>query len=154
MAEDAYYYARNHDAGPGQWCVRGPNGFQMYLPDLDKNVAYIIGKLLSGNWNDARRMLDDLAGAKSSIATTLSKLDGLYAKTEEDWVLEVHHMLTEPTCPSARIAREDSNALRYTVARDTIEEAIEAAVDLVHREIILGETIEIEWPMTNPDDHR
>ena len=45
---DKYYYARNHDAGPGQWCVYGPDGFVMATPDLQKTEALIIGWILSG----------------------------------------------------------------------------------------------------------
>jgi len=44
---DPYYYARNHEGGPGSWCVRGPLGFEMQVTNLDKNIAYIIRKLLS-----------------------------------------------------------------------------------------------------------
>ena len=57
---DDYYYARKHDDGPGAWCVRGPNGFEMTIPGLDKSVAYVIGKVLSGQFTDAREMLQSL----------------------------------------------------------------------------------------------
>ena len=56
---DPYYYARDHERGPGAWCVRGPGGFQIAV--ADKNIAYIIGKLLSGKLADAKRLLDDIA---------------------------------------------------------------------------------------------
>lgn len=49
-----YYYARNHDRGPGAWCVRGPFGFQMEAPD--KMIAFAIGELLSGNTEAAASM--------------------------------------------------------------------------------------------------
>jgi hypothetical protein len=55
---DPYYYARDHDRGPGAWCIRGPNGFQIDAPD--KSVAYIIGKLLSGRYADAKSLLDSI----------------------------------------------------------------------------------------------
>lgn len=55
---DDYYYARDHDLGPGAWCVRGPNGFHMTIQNLDKGVAYVIGKMLSGKYSDAKKMLD------------------------------------------------------------------------------------------------
>lgn len=61
---DPYHYARDHAAGPGAWCVYGPNGFKMTTPNLDKSVAYIIGKLLSGQYEDAARMLNDIKGAE------------------------------------------------------------------------------------------
>jgi hypothetical protein len=56
--DDPYFYARHHDSGPGAWCVRGPNDFEMRVPKLDKSIAYIIGKLLSGRWVEAKQMLD------------------------------------------------------------------------------------------------
>ena len=55
---DPYYYARDHDRGPGAWCVRGPKGFRIEVED--KNVAYIIAKLLSGDLAAAKRLLNDL----------------------------------------------------------------------------------------------
>lgn len=54
---EPYYYARNHDKGAGMWCVRGPNGFQMEVPD--KLLAYAIGKLLSGKSDDAVKAAAD-----------------------------------------------------------------------------------------------
>jgi hypothetical protein len=42
---DSFYYARDHE-GPCVWCVRGPEGF--YLPLPDKTLALGVGKILSG----------------------------------------------------------------------------------------------------------
>jgi hypothetical protein len=57
---DPYYYAREHD-GSG-WSVRGPNGFCIQKVDgpMDKNVAYIIAKLLSDKPADALSLLRDI----------------------------------------------------------------------------------------------
>ncbi len=57
---DPYWYAREHD-GSG-WSVRGPNGFCIKLTEraLDKNVSYIIAKLLSDKPADALSMLRDV----------------------------------------------------------------------------------------------
>lgn len=55
---DPYYYARDHDAGPGAWCVRGPKGFEVSVGD--KNIAYIVGKLLSGKTDEAVSMAKDM----------------------------------------------------------------------------------------------
>jgi hypothetical protein len=58
---DPYYYAREHD-GSG-WSVRGPNGFALKMPPdqpLDKNIAFIIAKLLSGKLGPAESLLRDL----------------------------------------------------------------------------------------------
>ena len=89
-----------------------------------------------------------------SIRSTLKKLDKLYEITGQDWVLEIHHILTEPTCPTVCIRPEDSNMARYRIDCDSIEEGVQRAVDLVYREVILGEKIEPECPFTNPDDHK
>lgn len=88
-----------------------------------------------------------------ALKETLARLDKLYSLTKDDWELIVHHTLTEPVCPTVIIRREGSNALRYRFDRDTIEEGIEAAVDAVHREVVLGQTVESESPVTNSDDH-
>lgn len=87
-----------------------------------------------------------------SLKDELKKLDGLYEKTGKDWELVAHITLTEPTCPTVIIRPEGSSMVRYRVDRDTLEEGIRAAVDLVHREVILGQRIESECPYTNPDD--
>lgn len=57
---DAYWYAREHD-GSG-WSVQGPDGFCIKKTDgpLDKNVAYIIAKLLSDKPADALSLLRDV----------------------------------------------------------------------------------------------
>ena len=57
---DPYWYAREHD-GSG-WSVRGPNGFCIIKIDgpMDKNVAYIIAKLLSDKPADALSLLRDV----------------------------------------------------------------------------------------------
>jgi hypothetical protein len=57
---DKYYYARKHSDGPGAWCVLGPNGFEMSVPGLDKSVAYVISRVLSGEFGDAIEMLQSL----------------------------------------------------------------------------------------------
>ena len=57
---DPYYYAREHD-GSG-WSVRGPNGFCIQKVDgpMDKNVAYIVAKLLSDKPADALSLIRDI----------------------------------------------------------------------------------------------
>lgn len=57
---DAYFYARDHDAGPGAWCVYGPDGFKMTKPNLQKGEAFAIGKILSKDYAGAISMLKDL----------------------------------------------------------------------------------------------
>jgi hypothetical protein len=51
---DPFYYAKARDGG---WCVRGPKDFECAVGD--KNLAYILGKILSGNIPDAVKMAED-----------------------------------------------------------------------------------------------
>lgn len=64
----------------------------------------------------------------------LDALGALYTPEYGDWVLTVHHILTEPTCPSASIAPEDWYERNgpefggFQAMADTIEGAVAAAV--------------------------
>lgn len=89
-----------------------------------------------------------------SIEEKLKKLDGLYEITKEDWYLSISHSLTEPYAPVVTIRPEGSNSTRYTVWGDSIEEGIDKAINLVYREVILGEKITPEAPFTNSDDRK
>ncbi len=84
----------------------------------------------------------------------IKALGDLYERTGKDWTLSVSVYLTEPTAPCAIVQADNSNALRYAAWGDTIEEAINASVEMVYRELILGETINPVTPITNSDDHR
>ena len=53
---DSHYYAK--DYATGAWCVRGDDGLYLSVSNMDKNIAYIIGKLLSGKLEDAKSLLD------------------------------------------------------------------------------------------------
>lgn len=86
------------------------------------------------------------------LAEVMAKLSDLYTRTEMDWVLEVHHCLTEPTCPTVVISPEGLQANRYRIDCDSIEDGIAEAVERVHREIIQGEAVEMMCPFSNPDD--
>ena len=77
---------------------------------------------------------------------------GLFVKTGCDWDITIHMSLTEPTCPTVVIRKEESNSTRYRFDRDSIEDGVRAAVNAVLREVIDGEKIEPECPFTNPDD--
>lgn len=48
---DPFYYSRDHDRGPGKWCVCGPRGFKITVGD--KSCALLLGKVLSGKWDEA-----------------------------------------------------------------------------------------------------
>lgn len=61
-----YHYARNHDAGPGQWAVRGPDGWEISGPKLDKLIALGIGLYLSGDDEKARKIRDDWRALKNA----------------------------------------------------------------------------------------
>lgn len=102
---------------------------------------------------EARR-LDPLPLAELSrlIEDEVRSLGDLWDRTNEDWVLEVHHVLTEPVCPTVVIRPEGSNALRFAVHADTIAEGIVRSVALVRKDVLLGEPIVSESPIDNPDD--
>lgn len=57
LNHDPYHYARDHDAGPRAWCVRGPKGFKVVCDQ--KDCAYMLGKLLSGKTEAAAGMAAD-----------------------------------------------------------------------------------------------
>lgn len=57
---DPFTYARDHDAGPGCWCVLGPKGFKVVVNE--KNIAFMVGKLLSGKTEEAAEMAKDFLG--------------------------------------------------------------------------------------------
>ncbi len=82
----------------------------------------------------------------------IEALGDLYDKTGVDWELRLSHCLTEPTCPTATVVPEGKEPTRYRVDADTIEDAINGAVDKAYRELILGEKITPFMPFTNPDD--
>lgn len=86
--------------------------------------------------------------------TISDKLAKLYDITKDDWTLSISVSLTEPTCPVASIAPDGSNMTRYTYWGDTIEDAVNKAVEAVYQEVILGNRVEPEAPFTNPDDHK
>ena len=64
-AHDEFYYSRDHDGGPGAWCVRGPNGFMIRVDD--KNCAYILGKILSNRYSEADDMAQNVRESAASI---------------------------------------------------------------------------------------
>ena len=77
----------------------------------------------------------------------LKKLAELYKITGEDWNLTISVSLTEPTPPMASITPESrKNSTRYTAWGDSIEDAVNQAIDAVHREVILGERIQPSAP--------
>lgn len=54
MTEGKYHPARYHDAGPGEWCVRGPNDF--CLLNISKTMAYEISYYLNGDFDRAKKI--------------------------------------------------------------------------------------------------
>jgi hypothetical protein len=85
---DPYYYAREHD-GAG-WSVRGPDGFCLKKTDgpLDKNVAFVIAKLLSDQPPAALALLRDLP--------TAAEARGTHSATPDCWCQPVQDA-DEPT---------------------------------------------------------
>jgi len=82
------------------------------------------------------------------------KLAKLYDITKADWHVTISFSLTEPYAPVCSITPDDSNMMRYTFWGNTVEEAVNKAVEAVYQEVILGNKIEPEAPWTNPDDHK
>lgn len=80
------------------------------------------------------------------------ELSDLFAATGRDWELNLHHTLTEPTCPTAVITPEGWDIARYRCDFDSIDESIRKAVDLVKAEV-LGRRVEGSYsPVSDPDD--
>ena len=50
-----YHPARDHDKGPGAWCIRGPKDFYICM-DTYKLLAYEIAHYLNGNYSQAKKM--------------------------------------------------------------------------------------------------
>jgi hypothetical protein len=127
--------------------------------DRSKDEKRILSDAYHSLWfawkREEARRLDPLPLVELSklLEDKIAMLRDLWGITHKDWVLEIHHVLTEPVCPSVVIRPEGSNALRFAVHADSIVEAIVRSVDLVHRDVILGERIVSESPMTNSDDH-
>ena len=88
----------------------------------------------------------------TSIDEEINRLNDLYWITDRDWELRVYHCLTEPSCPTVIIQPEGMETTRYRVDRNSIEEGIRLAVDLVYRDIFGDENISSITPFTNPDD--
>lgn len=67
----------------------------------------------------------------------------LYSKTGMDWLLQVHHILTEPVCPCAMIHAEGDDPANpkwpaFSEGATTIEEAIRAVVAAAYEWALLA----------------
>lgn len=83
------------------------------------------------------------------------KLKNLYAITEEDWHVHINFSLTEPYAPACVITPDNrQNSTRYAAWGNTVEEAVNKAVDALYQEVILGKRGNHGAPWTNPDDHK
>lgn len=81
-------------------------------------------------------------------------LSDLYSLTGEDWEIEIHHCLTEPTCPSVFIRPEGWSLCRYRFDCSTIEEGVRRAVERVKTEVIDRKVVGHEFPVSNSDDSK
>lgn len=82
------------------------------------------------------------------------KLSKLWDITKEDWSVTISFSLTEPYAPVCVIVPDGGNTTRYTAWGNTVEEAVNKAVESVYQEVIVGNKIAPEAPFTNPDDHK
>ena len=84
----------------------------------------------------------------------IKALGKLWSEETGDWNLTVNICLTEPTCPTASVTSDRRPGLtKYIAVADTIEEAINGAVELAYCGEVLGEDVRGNWPVTNPDDY-
>lgn len=129
-------------------------------------------QLSNGEWvcsvecyEEYTKMLDDmkypgvtveefeiLIRADDILFRYMSRLRDLYNSTDTDWVLDVHHILTEPTCPTVTIKPELSNSVRYRYDENTILSGIMHAIEHVYQEKVLGKNVGHAALFTNPDD--
>ena len=85
----------------------------------------------------------------------MEKMGQLYTITGMDWCLSANTILTEPVCPSASVYPEGVEGFcAFDAFGDSIEEAIERALDKAYRCLILGTPVDNDLPFTNPTDSR
>lgn len=83
----------------------------------------------------------------------METLASLYERTGLDWELVVRHSLTEPTCPTAIVRPEGIKGFgRYRADEDTIDAAIDRALELAYRELIEGRVGEPDFPLSSERD--
>ena len=87
----------------------------------------------------------------SDLKSEMEKLACLYELTGKDWVLEVRHDLTEPTCSTVLIYPEGEPTNLYRCDRDTIEEGVKASVNLVYTHVVCKKPIVPECPFVERD---
>lgn len=83
---------------------------------------------------------------KLSVKEMWDALGDCWTQEFGELELEVHHTLTEPTCPTAIIKTEDEGGPSWRADQDTIEEAIYQATAAAYVTIIQRR----EKPMTFP----
>lgn len=81
----------------------------------------------------------------------MHRLGELYSKTGKDWVITMHHILTEPVCPTVNIHPEDYPINKYAVHANTVDEAIIASCELAYKDVILGESVVRDWQDTSEE---
>lgn len=89
---------------------------------------------------------------RSSMTSLLKPLSKLYTETGEDWIIEIHHILTEPTCPTVTIRPERWPIARYRFDCDSIEEGVALATQRVTDEILNRQFTKHEAPYTESID--
>lgn len=85
----------------------------------------------------------------------LSALGSIYCPTIGDWEISLHHTLTEPTCPGATVKPENeygSTFSGFVCIADTIDAAIDGALQQAYDVLILRKGFEPGVPWTNRGD--
>lgn len=108
-------------------------------------------------------MSEDLQQASAeaeglSVAEMLDALGDAYTDQYGDWLLEVNHILTEPTCPTAVIHPEDDEAakelgLYFRSDADTIEDAVANVVALAYATLVKRQPFVSGVPWSNPGEN-
>jgi hypothetical protein len=107
------------------------------------------------NYKEYIEELSQARTLQTPIDAAIHRLqNGLQWSSEHgEWILEVHHTLTEPVCASANIRYEKLQTTRYSAFGETVAEAILKACEMCIIEQLDHKPIDPVSPITNPDDY-
>lgn len=82
----------------------------------------------------------------------LDALGNCWTKEFGELELSVHHVLTEPVCPTAIVATENDRGPSWRVDDDTISEAVNGAVAAAYATIIERKSKPLTFPAPPHDE--